>query len=177
MPRATTRREDVTLVQLSGDSSHAGEPEVHRFSGKRGDDQPLAMTALSSASAACEGTGDVRGTSISHLRPSTGYSSCTSEKTALSNLVPKPWRKGAATDGPPLSCHLNFNTKPGSLRLTVQETVIFPALLESAPCLAELVASSCKTSVKFCAVCGVSTTLGPAMVARPENASNSLCTS
>src|SRR6516225_5851743 len=125
-------------------------------------------------SAACDGTGEVSGTSISHRRPSVGYSSRTSEKTALSNLVPKPCRIGAATGGPSLSCHLNFNTKPDALRSIAQETVILPATLDNAPCLAELVASSCKTSVKFCAICGGSTMLGPAMVARFENASSSV---
>src|SRR6516162_9799225 len=63
----------------------------------------------------------------------------TSEKIALSNLVPKPCRIGAATGGPSLSCHLNFNTKPDRPRSIVQETVIFPATLDKAPCLAELV--------------------------------------
>src|SRR6516165_12410585 len=66
---APPRGQEAPLVQLSRYSTRAGEPDVYRFSRSGAPDQPATMTASSSAKAAWEGTGEVSGTSISHLRP------------------------------------------------------------------------------------------------------------
>src|SRR6516225_4349054 len=59
---APPRGQEAPLVQLSRYSTHAGEPDVYRFSRSGAPDQPATMTASSSAKAAWEGTGEVSGT-------------------------------------------------------------------------------------------------------------------
>src|SRR5438105_14762907 len=76
--------------------------------------------------------------------------------------VPKPCRSGGLPAGPPLSTQLTVRF----LRSLSQEIATRPDGTDSAPYFAALVASSCTTSARLCAIAGLSETEGPEMLQR-----------
>src|SRR6516164_1342026 len=133
----------------------------------------LGSNASGSCRAASVGSMPPSITSISQRKPPAAKSKQAFLNVALTSEVPKPRRVGAATGGPPLSCHLNFSSLPLPSMWIVHDAPTFPPALDNAPYLAALVASSCSASEKLCASLGPSTTLLPSMMARPANGSSS----
>ena len=97
-----------------------------------------------------------------HCSPRGSQSNVTLPPSCCSTLAritfrPKLRVAGGAIRGPPLSIHSSTRSSGRScqVRLTL------PAIDDSAPCLAALVASSCSAKPRPCAICGSSETFGP----------------
>src|SRR3974377_327633 len=77
-------------------------------------------------------------------------------------LVPNPRALGDVTDGPPDSSQCKFNVPVSG----EQRMPSIPSGVDSAPYLAELVASSCRTSARLCDRSGDSDRGGPSIRTR-----------